>query len=342
MRFKSVVIICFLIIMIVLLSGCTEPEISQETELMVLGVNGETREYTLKDIKELTSISGTSEYQNSYGNWCDKGSYRGVPISVFAEEIGGIQQGDILIVTSDDNYTQIFTYDNVYPSTKWQEIQGTMILAYEFNGTQFPDWDVGLKIAFIPPDGQYSNEDSISTSSLESKTAGSLKWSKWVVKLEFRRESETVTFGYDSMNYTLSWSQVLKLPSVNETGRYLTRFGEVSESYFYTGINLTYVVDLLIDIDQTFTVEIVASDGYARTFYRDQFFGNTTLYDTSGNEIGHGGPENVSLILAYYNGSQKLELDLGSFRAAYVGPSSPITASRYWVSSVIFVKISVG
>lgn len=334
--------ICFLIILIALFSGCTEPEKSQETELVVLGVTGEPREFTLADIKELTSISGTSEYQNSYGNWRDKGVYRGVPVSVFAEEIGGIQKGDILIVTSEDNYTQIFTYENIFPSTEWQEIQGTMILAYEFNGTQFPDWEDGLRIVFVPPDDQYSNEDSQSTSSLKSKISGSQRWSKWVKKFEFRRESETVTFGYDSSNYTLSWSQILKLPAINESGRYLTGYGAFSDPFYYTGVNLTYVLDLFIDINQAFTVEIVASDGYMRAFTRDQFLGNITLYDSSGGEIGHGGPENVSLILAYYEGNQQLESGLGPFRAAFVGPNSPITGSKYWVSSVVFIKIIVG
>ncbi|MFX0209551.1 MAG: hypothetical protein ACFFDT_26445 [Candidatus Hodarchaeota archaeon] len=342
MRFKSIVIICFLLLLIGLLSGCTEPEITQEIELVILGVSGESNEFTLTDIKELTSISGTSEFQNAFGNWRDKGVYRGIPISVFAEEAGGIKKGDILIVTSVDNYTQIFTYENIYPSIEWKEIQGTMILAYEFNGTQFPDWEDGLRIAFIPPDGQYSNEDSKNTSSLESKRAGSQRWSRYVNKLEFRRESETVTFGYDSTNYTLSWSQVLEFPAINESGSSITKVGGISGPFYYTGVNFTYVLDLLIDIDNEFSIEFVASDGYSWVFSRDQFFGNTTLYDETGNEIGHGGPENVSLILAYYEGNQKLESDFGPFRAVYVGPTSPITGSRYWVKSVVFVKIIVG
>jgi hypothetical protein len=334
--------VCFLIMVIILISGCTEPELSQETELVVLGVTGEFKEFTLTDIKEFTSISGISEYQNSFGNWRDKGVYRGVPVSVFAEETGGIQKGDILVVTSEDNYTQIFTYENIYPSTEWQKIQGTMTLAYEFNDTEFPDWEDGLRIAFIPPDGQYSNDDSMSTSSLESRGAGSRRWSRDVNKLEFRRESEMVTFGYDSTNYTLSWSQVLELPAINESGSSINNLSIISDSFYYTGVNLTYIVDLFIDINTDFSIEFMAPDGYSWIFSRDQFFGNTTLYDTSGTEIGHGGPENVSLILAYYEGNQKLSSDFGPFRAAYVGPSSPITGSKYWVRSVVFVKIIVG
>jgi len=330
------------IILIGLFSGCTTPGTNPKTELTVLGVNGVSKEFTLAELKDLTNISGTSEYQNSYGNYKDKGIYRGVPISVFAESVGGIQKGDILVVTSEDNYTQIYPYENIFPSTSWEVIQGTMILAYEFNGTQIPDWNAGLRIAFLPADGQYSNNDSANTSSLESiESSGSRKWSKYVVKLEFKRENATITFGYDSSNYSLSWSQVLELPSINESGVYITSQNAISDPFFYNGVNLTYILDLFIDTAQDFNITVYASDGYNRTFLREQFFGNTTLYDSSGNEIGQGSPENVSLILAYYQGNQELDSEDGPFKSVYVGPYSPITGSKYWVRDVVYIQIDV-
>jgi len=340
LRFKSIILVCFLILLIGMLSGCTEPEPSQEVVLVVMGVSGESKEFTLADLKSFTSRTGTSVFQNSLGNWRDAGVYKGVPISVLVEEVGGIQEGDIMIATSDDNYTQVFPYGNIYPSEEWKALQGEMILAYEFNGTEVPDWEDGLRIAFLPADEQFSNEDSDLTSSLEAKGAASRKWSKLVEKIEFRSESVKVTFGFGSTNYTMTWSQVLKLPSINESGRYKTTV-EVSDPAFYTGVNLTYVLDLMIDLEENFTVNVAASDGYSQSFSRDQFFGNTTLYDSSGNEIGYGGPENVSLILAYYEGDENLASDSGSFRAVYVGSDSPITRSKYWVSDVVFIKIDV-
>jgi len=307
------------IILIGLFSGCTTPGTNPKTELTVLGVNGVSKEFTLTELKDLTNISGTSEYQNSFGNYRDKGIYRGVPISVFAESVGGIQKGDILVVTSEDNYTQIYPYENIFPSTEWEAIQGTMILAYEFNGTQIPDWNAGLRIAFIPADGQYSNIDSTNTSSLESiESSGSRKWSKYVVKLEFKRENATLTFGYDSTNYSLSWSQVLQLPYINESGISINKFNVTSDPYHYTGINLTYVLDLFIDTTLNFT-----------------------LFDSSGNEVGQGSPENVSLILAYYQGNQELDSEDGPFKSVYVGPYSPITGSKYWVREVVYIQINV-
>lgn len=341
LRFKSIAIVYFLIFLIGLFSGCIDQITVRETELVILGVSGESKEFTLAEIKDFQFISGTSEYQNSYGNWRDKGVYKGVPISSFAEEVGGIQKGDILIVTSEDDYTQIYTYENIYPTTEWEEIQGKMILAYEFNGTQYPTWNNGLRIVFIPSDGQYSNNDSKTTSSLESKVSSAgARWSKYVKELEFRRENEIVTFGYDSNNYTLSWSQVLRLSSINQSGSFSSKSG-VSEPYYYTGVNLTHTLDLVIDITQDFTITVFAADGYNRVFSRDLFFGNATMYNSSGIEIGHGGPENVSLILAYYEGSQKLISDDGPFRVVFVGPNSPITSSKYWVKNVVYLKIII-
>jgi hypothetical protein len=325
-----------------MLSGCTEPESSQDVVLVVMGVSGESKEFTLADLKSFTSSSGTSEFQNSFGNWKEKGVYKGVPISVLAEEVGGIQQGDVMIATSTDTYTQVFPYENIYPSTEWKAIQGELILAYELNGTEIPDWEDGLRIAFLPTDGQFSNEDSDQTSSLEAKgAAASLKWSKLVEKIEFKRESQKVTFEFDSTNYTLSWSQVLKLPAINQSGRSITEKNKVSDLVYYKGVNLTYVLDLMIDLENDFSVEIVAFDGFSGLFSRDQFLGNTTLYDLSGNEIGHGGLENVSMILAYYIGAEKLAADSGPFRSVYVGSSSPITSSKYWIKSVVYIKVDV-
>jgi hypothetical protein len=97
----------------------------------------------------------------------------------------------------------------------------------------------------------------------------------------------------------------------------------------------------MIDIEEDFSVEIVASDGYSRLFSRDQFLGNITFYDSSGNEVGHGGLGNVSLILAYYEGAEKLAADSGPFRSVYVGSNSPITSSRYWIKSVVYIKVVV-
>ena len=60
LRFKSIVIACFFILLIGMFSGCTEPEPEpepiQEVVLVVMGVLGESKEFTLADLKDLTNL----------------------------------------------------------------------------------------------------------------------------------------------------------------------------------------------------------------------------------------------------------------------------------------------
>ncbi|MFX1284661.1 MAG: hypothetical protein ACFFB5_13460 [Promethearchaeota archaeon] len=344
MRFKSIIIISFLLLLIGLLSGCTEPEMTQEIGLTVLGVSGESKEFTLTDIKELTSISGTSKCQNSFGNWRHNGVYRGVPISDLAEEVGGIQQGDILTVTSEDDYTQIFTYENIYPSSEWEGIQGKMILAYEFNDTKVPKWEDGLRIVFLPSDEEYSTEDQRKTASLEYKdAAASVRWAKWVTKLEFIRENEKVTFETPNEKFTLSHSQLQLLPSIEASGAFLKTTGVIVGPYNYKGVNMTAALDLLLDFSSNFSMKVVPIDFYNFTFTKSQIFGNVPLFDENGVEIGHGGLENLTLTLIYEENGEPLQSDYGGpFRMGYLGPGGPISEGHFWVKYVKTIIIGSG
>ncbi len=328
--------------LIILFSGCTEPEISPETELVVLGVTEESREFTLTDIKEFTSISGTSEYQNSLGNWRGKGLYKGVLISVFAEEVGGIQPGDILIITSNDNYTQVYSYENIYPSTEREGIQGSMILAYEVNGTSIPKWKDGLQIAFLPSDERYSNEDQQQTASLDySQAAASTRWVKSVEKLEFKREKSVTIVG--EVNYTLTTTQLHRLPSITGSGKFLKSTGTVVGPFTYTGVNFSAVLELIINISTNFSIDVVASDGYKFTYTKDQIFGDVPLYNDEGVQIGHGGSNNLTLALVYEeDGSLLTEDDGGPFRMVYLGSNDPITDGHFWTKYVDTIILGKG
>lgn len=215
----------FFLLTIIVLSGCTSPSKHEnKIELTVIGVKGETVSFTIENIFDLPSISGKSECKNSFGNWVNRGTYVGIPLSIFAEKVGGIQPGDQLVVSTHDNYTpQIFTYENVYPSSEWREIQGSMILAYEFNETKFPDWTDGLRIVFLPPDEMYSTSDRMNTSLIESSAAASTVWAKFVKQLEFQRPNATFPFSIEGgsligfnhyNNHGLVWNQGFNLTLV--------------------------------------------------------------------------------------------------------------------------------
>jgi 3',5'-cyclic AMP phosphodiesterase CpdA len=138
---------------------------------------------SLNDLLQMVPIQGFSSFQNQYDNWRGQGVYKGIAISTLIELVGGMTSDDTLLVTAFDGYFQEFSYSNVYPNSSWMEIQGPMILAYEYNDTQVLDWADGMRLVMIPPDGTYSNEDAIITSSTSVNSAGS-RWIRFVSFLE--------------------------------------------------------------------------------------------------------------------------------------------------------------
>ena len=97
---------------------------------------------------------------------------------------------DYLIVWASDGYNGIYNYGNIYPNATWQDLQGSLILAYNFNGTEFPKWEKGPQIAFLPQDGFYSTADKNNTSSSDIVGSAGSRWISNVMSFELRRGSE--------------------------------------------------------------------------------------------------------------------------------------------------------
>lgn len=161
---------------------------SRSGDLAVTGSSGDLV-FTAGELDELAVLEQELEFQNRLENYGGKGVYRGVPVSVLLEQVGGMEPGDTLIVYALDGYAQAYAYENVHPeSCGWQERQGTMALAVSFNDKTLPEWSEGYRIAFFPEDGVYDNEDCAFTS-VEGQgwtiyeSAGA-RWVKTVVRLE--------------------------------------------------------------------------------------------------------------------------------------------------------------
>ena len=118
----------------------------------------------LGDLLELNVVQGTSSFQNQLLNWGGNGVYRGVRVSDLIELVGGLNTDNTIRVISFDGYAQEFCQGNLYPNASWFDLQGDMILAFEFNSTSVPQWADGMRIAMLPADGAYSNEDCLLTS----------------------------------------------------------------------------------------------------------------------------------------------------------------------------------
>ena len=157
-------------------------------EVVVVGKEGEIV-LCPGELAKWTVIEGQSAYENRFGNITGQGVYRGVAVSELLAQVGGMEPEDVLLVHADDGYTQEFAYGNVYPEEPgWEEIQGEMTLAFAHEGLEPPDWQAGCRIAFLPPDGIYHNDDCAKTSvpgqGWHQDPSAGARWVKNVVRLE--------------------------------------------------------------------------------------------------------------------------------------------------------------
>jgi predicted phosphodiesterase len=136
---------------------------SMPTALTIKG-HGTTANFTIEDLKTLQQNAGNSSYQNQLGYVGGAGNYAGVNVSSLLQYVGDIGEGEILRITATDGYYQDFGYGNVHPNSTWFALQGAMILALSFDGSETPDWQDGPRIAMLPSDGLYDNSDCNLTS----------------------------------------------------------------------------------------------------------------------------------------------------------------------------------
>ncbi len=135
-----------------------------DSRLHLTVIDGEDeQDVYLMDLVTMNNLEAYTAYQNRFDNWRDNGTYTGVLLSALIELVTTIDSNDIVNVSANDGYTQSFTYDNLYPNTSIYTIQGDLILAYIFNGTMAPSWTDGPRIAFLAPDGGFSNADASQT-----------------------------------------------------------------------------------------------------------------------------------------------------------------------------------
>ncbi len=162
-------------------------EWEQSTYLTLRGRGGEVVNLTFSQLMGMDALSAYSSFENLYGNIGGDGTYSGPSVASLVDLVGGMEDGDILRVVGSDGYDEEFGYLNVYPGDDWLSLQGMMIVAMEYEGEVPPDWDDGPRLAFLAPDGLYSNSDCEATSYEDQgfylyPSAGG-RWVRWVASI---------------------------------------------------------------------------------------------------------------------------------------------------------------
>ena len=145
--------------------------------ILIITYNGDQKSYTLEDLENMTSITGYGGRLNSVGGIAGPFEYKGVPISVLANEFSLVPNSYTLTTISSDGYTYNYTQDEIQGNVQVYDTEGnkqgiggvTMILAYEEEGIEyFPGGP--LRIAYV------ADEKQLTDSSL---------WSKYVIEIDF-------------------------------------------------------------------------------------------------------------------------------------------------------------
>jgi DMSO/TMAO reductase YedYZ molybdopterin-dependent catalytic subunit len=280
------------------LQGQNKEEPTSETIVSV--VKGlDERNLTLDNMKDMTSVQGTSSYQNRFGNWRGLGEYKGVTLQRMADLVGGMQSGDVMTISASDGYEQNLSYYQVYADASYQAVQGWIILAYQFNTTEVPDWADGPMIAVLAPDGAFSNVDFNATAAkdqeyLSSTSAGSI-WVKNVERIEIQTVFTEWTVQLKNLEGTMSNLTRTKYVALDyQSDSYVVD----SKSRNWTGAPVPVILGLVDDsnpntfnqslADTGYRVRVSASDGYNKTLVAKDLVevGAIFAYKMNGSLLG--------------------------------------------------------
>ncbi len=310
-----------------------------EPLLSIEGSDGSTRSLTLNELLAMTPIERFGSYQNSFNNTRGSGTYIGAKISDILDLVGGVDTDEVILVNATDGYSQIFTYDNLYPNETLYEIQGDFVLAYSFNGSTIPEYGEGPRIMFLPEDGYFDNADAalvidpqFSAGAAGPKLVSNVQ--EIIVMVRPQPSILEVTVGDTTHDYSLG--DLMEFEVVSKLGGYKNSMGTLTGPTNYTGVAM---LDLLLDVGNlpsNYEMIAVASDGYSVTYSQDIVEGTTVGYDQdTGETIGD---INCEMIVAYYEDSELLDYDI-PLRIAFVNDEGYLTGSYLWLREVVNITI---
>ncbi|MCK4567204.1 MAG: hypothetical protein KAU48_07835, partial [Candidatus Thorarchaeota archaeon] len=232
---------------------------SSEYYVEIVGSNGVSQNVTLTEMMLMDSVSGNSSYQNTYGNVRGVGVYKGVKISDLVNLVGGMDEGYVVRIVAEDGYSQTFERFKVYPNLTIWNLQGDMILAYEYDGLTVPEYEDGARLAFIPEDGYYSSADANATSEQDTSAAGP-QWVSNVARIEVLENLYNST-------YSVSETLLRTLPSITGEGGYKKKDGgPIIGPYNFTGVAFSILLQEFSTVPNDYVLIARSSDGYTSEY----------------------------------------------------------------------------
>lgn len=264
-------------------------------------INGLTKvDLTLTQLLQMNPISDTAMYENINHNWRGYGLYEGVRLSTIIETVGTMSRYNAVRINATDGYTQLYSYDNLYPNATFHNLQGDLILAFACNGSAPPTWPIGPRIAFLPPDGNYSNTDASQTTPNGWYPGGSAG-SRWVYNVTTIELLPNVVVINGSTKLNLALPQLVEMNPVSGNTSFQNQYGNWRNYGAYTGVNLSAIIEKAGTMSADDVVRVNATDGTSQLYSYDNLYPNATFYNLQGH-----------LVLAYaYNGTAAPSWDSG-------------------------------
>jgi len=167
--------LCVFLVAVMLLASCTSATTTTQTstpastttippggEIVLTVTEGsKVNNFSLMDLQALPSITGNGGYMSQSGTITGPFSYQGVALTDLLGTVGGISEGDNVVFTSSDKYTQTLSYDqitngnfNYYDTTGNPSTPKTMLtltLIYSENGTLLGNTDGPVELGMLSP-----------------------------------------------------------------------------------------------------------------------------------------------------------------------------------------------
>jgi DMSO/TMAO reductase YedYZ molybdopterin-dependent catalytic subunit len=311
----------------------TEPE---EPQVLVIGSDGTKLNVTLSDMLEMSAITRNGSYQNSYGNIRGYGLYTGVNISALIDLVGGMTENDTVKITALDGYSQTFEMGKVYPNQSVWDIQGDMVLAYEYNNTKVPDYEEGFRVAFLPLDGLYSNADANATTNPNPSGAGP-QWVSNVMKIQvIPPEPEIIVLSYQDSSLSFTMTELKELPSVNGEGGYRKSTGTISGPFNITGVAFSTLLGLLPALPSNYTLTSLSDDNRETNYTKAMVEGSLSGYTPTGDPL-----ESIqsTMILAYEIDGNPIPVGDGPLRITFINEDGNLTDGSLWAKYVVSITV---
>ena len=168
--------LCLFLVAVMLLASCstsatTTTQTSATASTTTMPPGGETvltviegskvNNFSLMDLRALPSVTGYGGYVSQSGTITGPFSYQGVTLTNLLNTVGGISEGDNVVFTSSDNYTQTFSYDQITNGNfNYYDITGspvtpqtmpTLTLIYSENGTFLDNARGPVELGMLSP-----------------------------------------------------------------------------------------------------------------------------------------------------------------------------------------------